>query len=156
MVCLWDLATGREIPFTAPLQPHGWRNIAFYPDGDHVTFGTNRGMVETWEARTARKVSSFGRAGHQAASPDGRWLATQADPSTLTLWMSKTGSQVFSLPQESGPIWSLAWSPDGERLSVGLSDGGLEIWNVARIQAELSRIGLAWRADARPPQEQER
>jgi WD40 repeat protein len=70
--------------------------------------------------------------------------------------MSKTGSQVFSLPQESGPIWSLAWSPDGERLAVGLSDGGLEIWNVARIQAELAGIGLVWRADARPPQEQER
>ena len=56
-----------------------------------------------------------------AASPDGRWLATQADPSTLTLWNSQTGSQVFTLPPESGPIWSLAWSPDGERLAVGLA-----------------------------------
>jgi WD40 repeat protein len=151
-VCLWDLENGRRIPFLGPPLLFGWHNLAFYPSSDHLTFGTARGMVETWEARTARRVSSFGRAGHQAASPDGRWLATQADPSTLTLWMSKTGSQVFSLPQESGPIWSLAWSPDGERLAVGLSDGGLEIWNVARIQAELTRIGLAWRADARPPQ----
>ena len=32
---------------------------------------------------------------------------------TVTLWSSQTGSQVFSLPPESGPIWSLAWSPDG-------------------------------------------
>ena len=67
----------------------------------------------------------------------------------------QTGSQVFSLPQESGPIWSLAWSPDGERLAVGLADGGLAIWNVRRIQAQLAQIGLAWRPDARPPQEQE-
>ena len=154
-VCLWDLENGREIPFLGPPLPFGWHNLAFYPDSDHLTFGTARGMVETWEARTARRVSSFGRAGHQAASPNGRWLATEADPSTVTLWNCQTGSQVFSLPQESGPIWSLAWSPDGERLAVGLSDGGLEIWNVTRIQAELTRIGLAWRAEARPPQEPE-
>jgi hypothetical protein len=112
-------------------------------------------MVETWEARTARRVSSFGRAGIQAASPNGLWLATLADPSTATLWNCQTGSQVFSLPRESGSIWPLAWSPDCERLAVGLSDGGLEIWNVTRIQAQLAQIGLAWRPDARPPQEQE-
>jgi hypothetical protein len=82
-------------------------------------------------------------------------LASQADPSTVSLWSSQTGSQVFSLPQESGPIWSLAWSPNGERLAVGLADGGLAIWNVRRIQAQLAQIGLAWRPDARPPQEHE-
>ena len=81
-------------------------------------------------------------------------MATEADPSTVTLWSSQAGSQVFSLPRESGPIWSLAWSPDGERLAVGLADGGLVIWNVPRIQAELTRIGLAWRADARPRHEE--
>ena len=155
LVCLWDLENGREIPFLGPPLVFGWNNLAFYPDSDHLTFGTARGMVETWDTRTARRVSSFGRAGHQAASPNGLWLATEADPSTVTLWSSQTGSQVFTLPPESGPIWSLAWSPDGERLAVGLTDGGLVIWNVPRIQAELSRIGLAWRGDARPPREQE-
>ena len=154
-VCLWDLENGREVPFLGPPLVFGWHNLAFYPDSDHLTFGTARGMVETWDTRTARRVSSFGRAGNQAASPDGRWLATDADPSTVTLWSSQMGSQVFSLPPESGPVWSRAWSPDGEHLAVGLADGGLAIWNVPRIQAQLAQIGLAWRADARPPQEQE-
>jgi tetratricopeptide (TPR) repeat protein len=36
-----------------------------------------------------------------------------------------------------------------------LADGGLVIWNVPKIQAQLARIGLAWRAEARPPQEQQ-
>jgi WD40 repeat protein/tetratricopeptide (TPR) repeat protein len=154
-VCLWDLEHGREVPFLGPPLVFGWHNLGFYPDSDHLTFGTARGMVETWDARTARRVASFGRAGHVAASPDGRWLATEADPSTVTLWSSQAGSQVFALPRESGPIWSLAWSPDGERLAIGLTDGGLEIWNMPRIEAELARIGLAWRADARPPQQLE-
>ena len=77
------------------------------------------------------------------------------DRRTPTLWSSQTGSRVFSLPQESGPIWSLALSPDGERLAVGQADGGLVIWSVPKIQAQLARIGLAWRPDARPQPQQE-
>jgi WD40 repeat protein len=154
-VCLWDLANGREIPFKAPPLLFGWHNLAFYPDSDHLTFGVATGTVETWDIGTARRASGFGHAGHLAASPDGRWLATEADPSTVSLWSSQTGSQVFALPQESGPIWSLGWSQDDERLAVGLADGGLEIWNVPKIQDQLARIGLAWRADARPQEVQE-
>jgi hypothetical protein len=60
---------------------------------------------------------------------------------------SRHGRYGISLsPAESTLIWSLAWSPDGERLAVGLADGGLVMWNVPKIQAELTRIGLAWRA----------
>jgi tetratricopeptide (TPR) repeat protein len=134
----------------------GWHNLAFYPDSDHLTFVTAKGMVETWDARAVRRVSRFGHEGHYiAASPDGRWLATVKDSSMVKLWNSRSGSQVFTLPQESGPIWSLTWSSDGERLGVGLADGGLEIWNVPGIQAELGRIGLAWREETRPPSAEE-
>ena len=108
-------------------------------------------MLETWDIRTARRVSTLGQgAGGVAASPDGRWLG-RATESYEALWSSQTGSRVFSLPQESGAIWSRALSPDGERLAVGSADGGLAIWNVPKIQAQLAQIGLAWRADARPP-----
>lgn len=155
-VCLWDLERRHEIPFLGPSLLFGWHSLTFYPTSDQLTLNAANGMAETWDTRTARRISSLGPAVlHIAGSPDGRWLATQADPLTVTLWSSKTGSQVFSLPKTSGPIWSLTWSPDGERLAVGLADGSLEIWNVPKIQAQLSQIGLAWRADARPPQEQE-
>ncbi len=130
----------------------GWHSLAFYPDSDHLTFGTASGRVETWEARTAQRVSTLGvKEGGVAASPDGRWLAS----GDLTVWSSKSGSRVFSLPQESGPIWFLAWSPDGERLAVGSADGGLAIWNLPKVEAQLAQIGLAWRADAQPPRPQE-
>jgi WD40 repeat protein len=148
-VCLWDLANGHEIPFPGPPLTGGWHNLAFFPDSDHLTFSAaRRGMVETWDARTARRVSSFGQSAHLAASPDGRWLAD----GDSALWSSQTGSRVFLLPPESGPNWSEALSADGERLAFGQADGGLEIWNVPKIQDQLARIGLAWHADARPPQ----
>jgi Flp pilus assembly protein TadD len=36
-----------------------------------------------------------------------------------------------------------------------LADGGLAIWNVPKIQAQLAEIGLEWRADARPSEQPE-
>ena len=124
----------------------GWHNLAFYPDSDHLTFGTAREMVETWDTRHgAEGVQLWARRVIRLpARTAGGWRPT-ADPSTVTLWSSQTGSQVFSLPPESGPIWSLALSPDGERLAVGLADGGLAIWNVPKIQARTrpDRPGVA-------------
>jgi len=146
LVCLWDLANGREIPFTGPLG-NGWHDLAFYPDSDHLTFANIRGMVETWDIRNARSVSSFGQNGGLESSLDGRWLATTA------LW-SSTRSRVFSLPP--APLrWCTAVSPDGERLAFGMADGGVAIWSVPRIQAQLAGIGLAWREGGRPPQRPE-
>jgi len=99
-------------------------------------------MVETWDTRTARWVSSSGQ-GNASASRDGRWLVTPV------LW-SATGSRVFSLPFA---CWAV--TPDGERLAQGMFDGGLAIWNVPKIQEQLAQIGLAWREDTRRPQQQE-
>ncbi len=147
LVCLWDLENRREIPFTGPPLSGGWHNLAFYPDSDHLTFGTIRGMIETWDTRTSRWASGCGQGGGLNGSPDGRWLVG------ASLW-SPTGSRVFSLPHER-LCWSRAMSPDGERLAQGMADGGLAIWNLPRIQAELDRIGLAWREDARPLEQQE-
>jgi serine/threonine protein kinase/WD40 repeat protein/tetratricopeptide (TPR) repeat protein len=146
LVCLWDLENGREVPFITPLLSSGWRNLAFYPDSDHLTFETVRGLVETWDTRAARWLSSWGKpeGGALSASRDGRWLETRA------LW-SSTGSRVFSFPEP----WLPAVSPDGQRLVQGMGDGGLAIWNVPKIQEQLAQIGLAWREDAHPPRQQE-
>jgi serine/threonine protein kinase/WD40 repeat protein len=77
LVCLWDLENGREMPFITPLMGGGWRNHAFYPDSDHLTFDTVRGLAETWDTRTARWVSSCGQGGG-SASRDGRWFVNTA------------------------------------------------------------------------------
>jgi tetratricopeptide (TPR) repeat protein len=74
---------------------------------------------------------------------------------TEALWSSQTGSRVFSLPPESSEVWARALCQHGARLAVGLADGGLAIWNVPKIQAQLAEIGLEWRADARPPKQPE-
>ncbi len=147
-VCLWDLINGREIPFLATPLAFGWSNLAFYPDGHHLSFAV-KSRIETWDTRTAQRVFSFGRPNHVAASRDGRWL-TNGD-----LWASPFGSRVFTLPRESRSTWVLALSPDGERLAFGQADGGLVIWNIAKIQAQLTPLGLAWHSNTRLPEQPE-
>jgi eukaryotic-like serine/threonine-protein kinase len=152
VVCLWDLVNGREIPFLGPPLWSGWGGVAIYPDSDHLTFSNSGMIVETWDRRSMRRVSTWGANGAGfTVSPDGRWVIDAA----RTIWSSETASRVFSLPQESGHVWRDVLSPDGERVAAGMADGGLVIWNVPKIQAQLAGIGLAWRADARPLEREE-
>jgi tetratricopeptide (TPR) repeat protein len=46
-------------------------------------------------------------------------------------------------------------SPDNQLLAFGSADGGLSIWNVPKIRAQLAQIGLAWDPNARRAKQQE-
>jgi WD40 repeat protein/tetratricopeptide (TPR) repeat protein len=151
-VCLWDLAKGREIPFLGPPLPFpGWGGVSIYPDSDHLMLTSATGMAETWDIRTVRRVFSWSKEGPLQVSPDDLWILGPG----RTLWSSQTGSRVFAFPQESGITWGDALSPDRERWATARADGGLVIWNVPRIQAQMAKIGLEWRPDARPQKQQQ-
>jgi tetratricopeptide (TPR) repeat protein len=146
-VCLWDLTKGREVPFLGPsLGSHSWGGFGIYPDSDHLMLPSATWMAETWDIRTARRVFGWRKEGPLQVSPGDRWVLGPG----RTLWSSQTGSRVFALPEESGITWGDAPSPDNERVATGRADGGMVIWNVPRMQAQLAKIGLEWRADARP------
>jgi tetratricopeptide (TPR) repeat protein len=135
---------------------YGWHSLAFYPDSDHLTFCTAAGMVETWDTRTARRVSTLGHgSGGVAASSDYRWLLAATGTAGECLTSFQANSRAFALPQEESAIWSFAWSRDNQFVALGLADGGLTIWNVPKIQAQLSQLGLEWHPDARAPRRQD-
>jgi tetratricopeptide (TPR) repeat protein len=46
-------------------------------------------------------------------------------------------------------------SPNNDRLALGFADGAVAIWDVPKIQRQLTQIGLEWHADARAPEQQE-
>ena len=55
-------------------------------------------------------------------------------------WTWNGGEIAWTFREERGPVWSLAFSPDGRRLAVGLSDGGLAVWNLDRFRALLDEV----------------
>ena len=54
-----------------------------------------------------------------------------------------SGRRLYSLPDDPGSIWWLAWHPNGQRLAVARSDGDISLWNLTAVQAEMARVGLA-------------
>jgi eukaryotic-like serine/threonine-protein kinase len=138
-VRLWDVATQRALPFP-PVKPAGGAPIiTFHPDGRHLVLVSSAQEAEVWDVAAGRKAYTFGAgqrpAGGQgirtkiALSADGRRFAWQGGG--VTVWDMDSRKLLAALPEDNSKVWSLALSPDGERLAVGLSDGSLVIWNIS-------------------------
>jgi WD40 repeat protein/serine/threonine protein kinase len=148
-VSVWDLGTAQERSWPADVFPY--LALSFLLDSKHLALvNWETGQVEVRNATTGQVTTAFGKKEllsggviHTALSPDSTWLAV-GGTKPVTVWDLTKRELVLALPEERGTVWSLAWSPNQELLAVGSSDGGLVIWNLPRIKAELTRIGLSW------------
>jgi WD40 repeat protein len=131
-----------------PLLMHGWHNLEFHPDGRHLYAVGQAGAVIAWDIDEQQESfqleSTRFLSFHMALSPDGRTVAVNADPQAATIFDTHSRAPLFRLSEERAPIWSLAFSPDNKRLALGLSDGGLVIWNLDSVQDQVSELGLNW------------
>jgi WD40 repeat protein len=103
--------------------------VAFSPDGKRLASATRGEAVppefKVWDPRTGKELFSLpGKhspfaPGALAFSPDGRLLArTGSARGTVELWDATTGRLARTL-DHVGTAWSLAFSPDGNRLALG-------------------------------------
>jgi WD40 repeat protein len=60
----------------------------------------------------------------------------------VDIWDSKTGTSLYSLPDEAGTVYWLAWSPDSRRLAVARDNGHIAIWNLDTAGHILAKLGL--------------
>jgi WD40 repeat protein len=145
---LFDAVNFKALPFQASALLLGWHGLAFHPDGRHLLFVADTGVVEAWDVSTGRRDFTLRaprefESWHVAASPGGGLFAGNPTGAAAAVWDLESKKRLFVLPDERSPIWSLAWSPNGESLALGLSDGGLVIWDLPKIRAELAHMGLA-------------
>ena len=118
------------------------RSLHFTPTGDRLTFVNAGGTLGLWEWETKAAADSHRRAESVAVSADGRWAAIGGPGQSVTVAELISGRSVFTLPPEGSDIWCLAWSPDGTRLAVGLSDGAVAVWDLEQVRARLAEFGF--------------
>ena len=87
-----------------------------------------------------------------AFSPDGHVLALGDAPGVVRLVDPETGTEWARLTApEDGRLAPVGFTADGARLIVLSDAGGLFLFDLRAIRAELAELGLDWDAPPYPP-----
>jgi WD40 repeat protein/serine/threonine protein kinase len=139
-------------PRSLPVHPFGFVKAtpAFTPDSRHLLFVSEQERLEVWQvSNPPHRVASYGTEdlvtgnGAIALTPDGAWLASAGNRSVM-IWDAAGQKLLLTLPEEHSSVSAVAWNPDGTRLAIGLNSGGLVIWDIPQIRAQLRMLDLDW------------
>src|SRR5262249_43579641 len=111
---------------------HGLVAVVLRPDGRQFATSSGDNAVYLWDTNSTMEQPLHVLQGHSkriqgiAYSPDGRQFASGSQDS-IRLWDPATGQQLFVLPGEGVPAYSL----DGSRLISREEDGPCWLWDTA-------------------------
>lgn len=123
--------------------------VSFFPFTDSVISLSPDFIAERWDVVSGRVGKSLNvhrinadvgtiYSSQLSLSADGQRLATSSPLGKgINIWNAETGSLILALPDGDGIIWSIAWSPDGQRLAIGRRSGIVDVWDVTRVEREL-------------------
>src|SRR5262249_45105554 len=118
------------------------RGLHFDAEGRRLLFVTPEGELGVWDWKRGKRSPPTGQKGFQSAVR-GQWVATSSPARGVSVFDLDGHRPLYELPPESSDVWSLAWSPDGKSVAVGLSDGGLAVWDLEQVRARLEEFGIA-------------
>jgi WD40 repeat protein len=156
MVCVWDLAAGRErlTLFTNAADEARWRGVtallkllptkdkfkttvravAFSPNGRLLATANDDGRVQFWDATSGQELrlvcDDHRDTPALAFAPDGATLVLNRG-AVLELWDVASGQLQKSLEGHTAAVRSVAYSADGRFLAVGGDDGAVKLWDLA-------------------------
>jgi serine/threonine protein kinase/WD40 repeat protein len=147
----YDLAGGdRARPLGAPARVQ-LRGMNFDATGRLLTYLSPRGELARWDWDRGIPVTGPGLPASQwAPAPGEHWAAMAGADGGVAIYDLDTGARVLALPPEDAEIWCLAWSPDGQRLAAGLSDGVITVWDLEQVRACLAQFNIIV-SPMRPP-----
>jgi WD40 repeat protein len=142
-VRLWNVETG-QCRHVLQGYTNSIRGLTWSPDGQLLASSGSEKTIRIWDTTTGQCLKTL--TGHQAwiysvawkprstsASPqdEAGMIASCAADATIKLWNVATGHCVQTLYGHTSWIYSVAWSPDGQKLASGssLNDLTARIWD---------------------------
>jgi RNA polymerase sigma factor (sigma-70 family) len=134
-VCLWDVATGKELRRTDP-DPAGTCSVAFSPDGKLLATGSGFGPVRLWDVATGKPTGACGTYRSNVTSltfsPDGATLATLSEvhENIVRMWEVPGGREkTAATGGHTGSVLSVAFLADDRTVVSGGRDGSVRLWD---------------------------
>jgi eukaryotic-like serine/threonine-protein kinase len=141
---IWDARDGRLVK---QLTDYGAGDTRFSADGRWLATNVDGGRlfaVGTWEPGPQVNPSVV-------FAPDSRLMAQLPTDAVVHLNDRTTGREIARLENpDSDVTGSLLFTPDGGKL-IGLSKGGICVWDLRLIRQHLKPMGLDWAYPELPP-----
>jgi serine/threonine protein kinase/WD40 repeat protein len=152
-VKVWEFES-RRVVCELPTPSSAW--VTFSPDNHWLAVGGE--SYDLWETRTWKRKFTIGRTRPEgsvalAFSPDARTLAIGIEPGVVRLIAPDTGELLADLEGPDGSVIPhLRFSPDGSELFASEIDQQVQVWDLRKLRAELSKLNLDWSAPPFPPE----
>lgn len=144
---LWDAATGARLRSLGLKEPVASEPS---PDGRWLLTGTRTEHI-LWDTAKWVAVARWpSRPGERdvwtpAFSPDSRLLAKASPTGEITVRRVPSGEEVLTLiPPRPLRLQQINFTPDGARLMMLQATGRFYEWDLARLRADLAKLGLGW------------
>ena len=148
-VAMWKLGEPEENVYDFPgdvKRGGGWHGLASRQGTDEFLYVNQDGQLVLYDLRTKKKTGTIGEVGdfllpHVSLHPGGRLLAGLSQPDEVSIWDIEDGRRLFTLPKETGAIYSMDWSDDSQ-LAVGNSIGGVVVWDLLHLTELFREVGI--------------
>ena len=131
-------------------------SVDFSSDGEQIASGSDDNTVRLWDVSTGALVETF--VGHEervwsvAIQPGGDLIASGSWDGTVRLWKSMSTTEAVDEDDASNlplatydrQVLSVAFSPDGRLLAIGLAnsenDNSVKLWEIATQDREATAL----------------